>query len=105
MATKLASENISEAKAAINNYKTTCDAAFQNLDGAIAGIIGKDFLGDAATGYESFYQQIKPAISTKLTGPSESITSMLESIMTAVEQMLNPVDPELGTANQNAGNE
>ena len=105
MATKLETQNISDARAAIQNYKSACDAAFKEVDGAIAGIMGTQFLGDAATGYDEFYQQIKPAISTKLYGESESITSMLESIITAVEQMLNPVDPQLGTANKNAGNE
>lgn len=105
MATKLATQNISDAKAAIQAYKTACDVAFKEVDGAITGIMGEQFLGDAATGYSQFYEQIKPAISTKLYGDAESITSMLDSIITAVEQMLNPVDPQLGTANQNAGNE
>ncbi len=105
MATKLATQNISDAKAAIAAYKSSCDAAFKSLDGAITGIMGEQFLGEAASGYEQFYSQIKPAVSTKLYGDSESITSMLDSIITAVEQMLNPVDPQLGTANQNAGNE
>ena len=105
MATKLSTQNISDAKAAIQAYKTACDAAFKEVDGAITGIMGKEFLGEAATGYNNFYEQIKPAISTKLFGESESIASMLDSIIIAVEQMLNPVDPQLGTANQNAGNE
>lgn len=105
MATVLTNENISEARAAIAAYRSTCEGIFSKLQNDINSLTGADFIGDASAGYVDFFTQITPALTTNLTDPSESVTSMLESILTAVEQMLNPVDPQLGTANQNAGNE
>lgn len=103
MATVLATENISEAKAAIIAYRNTCESIFAKLQNEITALTSSDFIGDASTGYADFFAQITPALTTNLTGTSESVTSMLESLLTAVEQMLDPVDTQLGTANINAG--
>lgn len=105
MATILTTDNISEAKAAITVYRSTCESIFSRLQNEINNLTSSDFIGDASNGYVDFFSQITPSLTTNLTGTSESITSMLESLLTAVEQMLNPVDSELGTANQNAGNQ
>ena len=105
MATVLTNENISEAKTAIATYRSTCESIFGKLQNELKTLTDSDFIGDASTGYADFFAQITPALTTNLTGTSESITSMLESLLTAVEQMLDPVDPELRTANVNAGNE
>ena len=61
-------------------------------------------MGDASIGYLDFFSQVAPALTTSLTGPEQSVTSMLESLLALVEQMLNPVDPELGNANKSAAN-
>ena len=105
MATKLNTSNITDSKTAITNYRTACDAEFKKINGIITSLIGENagFLGDAANGYKAFFDQITPGLTTQLTGTSESITSMLESLLTAVSQMLDPVDPQLKTANENAG--
>lgn len=104
MATVLTTDNISDAKAAIKVYRTTCEEIFKKLQSDITSLTGSDFIGEASNGYVEFFNQITPALTTNLTGTSESVTSMLESLLTAVEQMISPVDPELGTANKNAGN-
>ena len=104
MATILETNNISQAKAAITTYRNTCDNIFANLKKDIDVLVQSGFIGEASKGYVDFFTQITPALTTNLTGTGQSITSMLESLLTAVEQMLNPVDPQLGTANQNAAN-
>lgn len=104
MATVLTYENLSEARTAVAAYRNSCEDIFGKLQNEINTLTDSDFIGDASKGYLDFFAQITPALTTNLTGTSESVTSMLESLLTAVEQMLNPVDPELGTANSNAGN-
>ena len=105
MATKLDTNNITNSKAAITAYRTACDAEFEKIKSTITTLIGENagFLGDAANGYKAFFDQITPGLTSQLTGTSDSITSMLESLLTAVSQMLDPVDPQLKTANENAG--
>lgn len=103
--TVLATENLTDARKAITTYRSTCEGIFSKLQAEINGLTGEDFLGDASTGYVEFFNQVTPALTTNLTGPENSITSMLESLITLVEQMMNPVDPELGNANKTAAAE
>lgn len=104
MATILKTENLTDSRAAIVAYRTTCDVIFQKLQNDITSLTETDFIGEASLGYVDFFSQITPALTTNLTGTESSVTAMLESLLTAVEQMLNPVDPELGNANKAAGN-
>lgn len=104
MATILKTENLTDSRAAIAAYRTTCEAIFQRLQNDITSLTEVDFIGDASLGYVDFFGQITPALTTNLTGMESSVTAMLESLLIAVEQMLNPVDPELGNANKTAGN-
>ena len=103
--TKLADENITNSREAIKTYRETCIAEFEKIQNTLNGLLGdgSGFFGDAATGYRNFFDQITPGLTTQLTAESDSITSMLESLLTAAEQMLNPVDPQLKQANENAG--
>ena len=102
MATILSQENISQARAAVTNYRNTCDGLFKQVSAEILKVTGSSFIGDAATGYLNFFDQIKPALSTNLTGTDQSVTSLMDSLLNVIEQMLNPIDPQLGNANKNA---
>lgn len=103
MATVLSNENLTQGRSAIQKYRTTCADIFSKMQTDIETLTQADFVGEAATGYLDFFNQITPALTTNLTETSGSITSMLEELLTAAEQMLNPVDPQLGTANKTAG--
>lgn len=104
MATVLDRGNLAAARTAVGSYRTTCDGIFAQMQSDISALTESNFIGDASTGYFEFFRQITPALSTSLTGTDGSVTSMLENLLTAVEQMLDPVDPQLGSANQSAGN-
>lgn len=106
MSTILGSENISGGKAAIAAYRNACGDIFTKLQEEITVLTDSSFIGDASTGYRNFFaEQIVPGLTKKLTGESESVTSMLESLFNTVEQMLEPYDTELGKGNANAGME
>lgn len=96
-ATKLSQENIKNAKAAVTAYQNTANSLFTSLKGTVEALPTADFIGDASSGYQTFFQNITPALSTQIT----NLTKMLTDILTSVEQLLNPVDPELGQQNQN----
>lgn len=102
--TVLTTETITDATAAITNYKITCEGIFAKIQSEITNLCPVEFEGDASAGYQEFFAKITPALTTNLTGP-ESIISMLDSLMKAVGQMLDPVDTQLGSANRSAATE
>lgn len=102
MATVLTTENITQARAAVTNYRTTCQTIFANLKNDITNLTASNFKGDASMGYVEFFEQITPALTTNLTDSDNSITAMLENLISLVEQMLTPVDPDIGNANKTA---
>lgn len=104
MATVLSKENLASARSAIIKYRTDCDGIYSKLQAEINGLTASDFLGEASLGFVDFFGQITPALTTQLTGTEESVTSMMENLITLVEQLLEPVDPQLGSANKNAAN-
>lgn len=97
MATKLTIQNITDAKNAVTAYQNTADALFSSLQSIVTALPDADFIGDASTGYQTFFTNIKPALTTQIT----DLTKMLTDILSSVEQLLNPVDPQLGQQNQN----
>ena len=102
--TNLSDNDITQAKAAITAYRNTCDSLYKQLKAEIDNLVAKDFIGDAATGYVTFFNQITPAIKDKLIGTEDSITSMMEQLLNVVAQMMNPIDVQIGTYNQIAAN-
>lgn len=103
MSTILDRETIKNAKAAITDYKTTCDSLFTNMKNEIDTLVKSGFIGEASTGYRTFITNITPALTTQLTGDENSLTKMLTDILDSVEKsLIETVDPELGNTNQNA---
>ena len=99
----LAVENIEAVKNAVNTYIQRCSDIFGNMQNTIAILRGKDFVGDASNGYEEFFTQITPALTTNLYLGDESLMVGINNMMESIKAtLLNTVDPELGTANKNA---
>ena len=102
MSTVLKQENLTQAKEAISAYRAECESIFQSMRADIESLTSQNFVGDGSNGYNTFFTNITPSLTTNLTGTEGSVTSLLEQVLTAAEQMLNPVDPQIGTANSNA---
>ena len=103
MATILTSAIIKNATAEVDAYVATAIGLEQQLDQIMKGLIGTDFSGDAANGFNIFYtQQVQPALNDYLTAQQTSLMAGLKSILDGIEtQLLLQVDPQLGQNNQN----
>ena len=105
MATILDKQNITQAKTAISTYSSTCSQLYNELSKVIAELRKTHFIGDASNGFDVFFAQVSPALSSNLYGSDNSITLMLNQLIDAVDKaLLDTVDPDLGKANQNAAN-
>jgi hypothetical protein len=103
--TVLDRQDIVAAKSAVTAYKNTCDPLFKQLTDTIGTLRAAGFIGDASVGFNTFYTTVQPALSTNLTGDSNSVTALLTELLTAVERaLIGTVDPELKTANEGAAN-
>ncbi len=105
MASILTHAIISSAIEKVDNYSTSANGLFEELNGIINALTATNFNGDASDGYKVFFtEKVVPALSQNLTDPSASlmasIKSMLESIQT---QLLDTVDPQMGDNNRNPG--
>lgn len=101
--TILSAEDIKAVKDAINAYRTSADALFTKLQKEVTTLQGSGFMGQASTGYSTFVTDITPALTTQLTGTTDSVTALLDNWINAVEEtLLNQVDPELKKNNENA---
>lgn len=101
--TILDQSNIQQAKAAVDTYRTTCTQLHNTLTTTINELRASSFIGDASNGFEAFYAEMEPALSSNLYGPEASVTAMLDQLLDAVSKaLLGTVDPELGQANRNA---
>jgi len=99
----LAVENIDAVKKAVEMYIRTCSGIFENLKKTIGDLRGKDFVGDASNGYEEFFTQITPALTTNLYLGDESLMVGINNMMDSIKAtLLDTVDPELEAANKNA---
>ena len=84
MATILDKTIITNAKAAVNTYRTECDKLTGQLQGIIDNLRKDGFIGDASNGFDAFYSQVSPALTTNLTGTDNSVTAMLDQLLDAV---------------------
>ena len=99
----LAVENIEAVKNAVNTYIQRCSDIFGNMQNTIATLRGKDFVGDASNGYEEFFTQITPALTTNLYLGDESLMIGIKNMMESIKKnLLDTADPDLGIANKNA---
>jgi uncharacterized protein YukE len=99
----LAVENIEAVKNAVKTYIQTCSGIFEKMQNTIATLRGKDFVGDASNGYEEFFTQITPALTTNLYLGDESLMVGINNMMDSIKAtLLDTVDPELEAANKNA---
>lgn len=101
--TKVTIQDIEAAKGVINTYRTTCDGLFVKLTNVITSLQASGYIGMASEGYTTFVNEVKPALTTQLTGTEESVTALLDSLLQAVRgSLLGQVDPDLKTNNENA---
>jgi len=102
----LKAANIDAAIAAVTTYVNACEPIFSKLEATISNLTaqGAGFNGDSSAGYNDFFQQIKPALTTNLTAPDESLTASIKKMLEGIKDaLLDQVDPGLGQANRNAG--
>lgn len=82
------SSDFSGARAALATYQNTCNELFDIIQSTINNLMQSGFVGDAAVGYTSYVNQVVPKISTKLTGESDSVTSLLNELIILAEQLV-----------------
>lgn len=105
--TALTKEHITNATNAINTYIS----AIQGYNKRLATVMedmsdGKgSFVGDASTGYQTFYTTyVLPAITTNLIDGENCLTTGALSMLKMIgNTMLDITDPDLGTFNKNPG--
>lgn len=105
--TILKAEDIENTKQAINTYKTTCSTLYTQLETEIINLTsaGAGFNGDSAVGYNEFFTNIKKALKENLIDEETSLMAGLSKILDSIkESLLDDVDPSLGKANRDAGN-
>ena len=99
-------ELIDQAIAVCRKYTADCDQNFAALKSEVTALKSNGFfVGEAADGFESFFQQVTPMLTTDLTDPGNaaSLISNLAAILEGVrEVIITKQDPALGTANANA---
>ena len=102
MATILTSAINENANSSVDTYISTAQSLYEELSGLINGMIGNDFVGDAADGYKAFFdEKVTPALTENLTDQGTSLTASIKSILTSIkEQLLDSVDPQLGEVNR-----
>lgn len=100
--TYLSTEDIANAKGAVDTYKNTCE----ELLGQITTIInrltgaGAGFNGDASEGYNTYYQSIQKSLTDQLLADKGSFTASVKQILDDIEKsFLQDVDPKLKNAN------
>ena len=85
---------------AVEEYKKTTDSLKEALDGQVTGLVGTDFVGAAANGWQSFYNaNIVPANGEGLDSLTKAITDIAQSCMDAIPGG-NGLDDQLGEGNQ-----
>ena len=102
MASILTNAIVVNAKSSVANYVSTTQALYEELAGVISQLTADDFIGDAAEGYKTFFNdKVTPALVTNLTEPSGSITAGINSMLDSIkEQLLDTVDSQLGEINR-----
>lgn len=107
--TELTVQNIADLKTAATNYQTECQNLFIQLDAVIQGIKGTSFVGDSELGYytdaNSFFNQIKPNLTTQVDNLVEGITNLLTQIQTGLLDAPDGADPQIGAQNKAAGSD
>ena len=104
--TELTVENIADVKTAATNYQTECQELFKQLDAVIQGISGTSFVGDSELGYytdaNSFFNQIKPYLTTQVDTLIQGIMDLLTQIQTGLLDAADGADPQIGAQNRAA---
>ncbi len=102
-ATILSKQTIENAKTAVDDYIKNIGELNQELD-KIMKNLSNDFVGEAATGYKTFYDsKVLPAIEDNLIG-NNSLAGNIKTMLDNIEQQLiDTVDTTIGKNNQNLG--
>lgn len=105
--TELTVQNIADVKNAATNYQSECQNLFAQLNAVIQGIQGTSFVGDAELGYytdaNSFFNQMKPYLTTQVDNLVQGITNLLTQIQAGLLDAPDGADPQIGTQNKEAG--
>ena len=90
---------------AVEEYEGKAKAYKEELEGIISGLVGKDFTGSAATGFQNFYtSKIEPANGQGLTDLMTAIKDIADAAMNAIPGETG-LDEQLAEASNNAGSE
>ncbi len=107
--TELTVQDIEAVKTAATNYQTECQELFKQLNAVIGGIKGTSFVGDSELGYysdsNSFFNQLKPYLTTQVDNLIQGITNLLTQIQTGLLDTPDGADPQIGAQNKAAGAE
>lgn len=105
--TELTVQDIDAVKAAATKYQTECQGLFEQLDAVIQGIRGTSFVGDSELGYytdaNSFFNQIKPYLTTQVDNFVQGVTDLLTQVQAGLLDAPDGVDPQIGAQNKAAG--
>lgn len=102
--TELTVQDIEAVKTAATNYQNECQELFEQLNAVIEGIIEKSFVGDSERGYysdaDSFFNQIKPYLTTQVENFVQGITDLLTQVQTGLLDAPDGADPQIGAQNK-----
>lgn len=105
--TELEVQNINDIKTTATNYQTECQKLFRQLDAVIQGIRDTSFVGDSELGYysdaNSFFNQIKPYLTTEVDNLVQGITNLLTQIQAGLLDAPDGADPQIGAQNRSSG--
>lgn len=110
--THLTEENITQAIQAINAYIKTAKELASQINATVMQLRATNFIGDASTGYDSFYtNNVVPVITKALydtdgSNTGDSLTGALIMTLNSIKDtLLNTTDPELMKFNMNPNNQ
>lgn len=105
--TELTVQDIDAVKAVATQYQTECQGLFAQLDAVIQGIVGKSFVGDSELGYytdaNSFFNQIRPYLTTEVDNLVQGLTNLLTQIQAGLLDAPDGADPQIGAQNKAGG--
>jgi|GEM_PF-3510741 len=101
--TTLSQQNIEEAKSAVTTYMATCEGLFNRLQTIMNNLVPQDFSGQAANGYQAFFQQITPTLTANIFHPGTSLPYKIQTMLDMTQDaLLLQADPQLGQQNSQA---
>ena len=101
MSTVLTKQSIQAAKTAVETYVSTARALYEELSNVITPLTTNDFIGDASSGWMTFYNtRVVPNLTANLTEDNTSIMFGIRQKLLELEELINVLDPNMGEENK-----